>query len=205
VSLKKVGLAVAGSAAAATVILGGTTLAEAAPKAPPASSTPGGHGDGRPGPAKGTPVTGDELAKVTAAVKAKDSSVTVRNVRKDPDGSYDVFATKPGGPVGYEVSADLKTVTERQGGPRGGHGRPPGTEVTGDELAKVTAAVKAEDSSVTVTGVRKDPRGSYHVAATKSGGRVMYEVSADLKTVTEGQGGPRGGGGPRPAPRDSTD
>src|SRR5215218_6749163 len=47
---------------------------------------PGGHGG-----AAHTLVTGDELAKVTAAVKAKDSAVTVTRVQKDPDGSYDVL------------------------------------------------------------------------------------------------------------------
>lgn len=41
-------------------------------------------------------MTGDEFAKVTAAMKAKDSSVTVTSVRKDPDGSYDVLGTKDG-------------------------------------------------------------------------------------------------------------
>ncbi len=68
-----------------------------------------------------TPVTGDELAKVTAAVKAKDSAVTVTSVQKDEDGSYDVFGTKAGAPIGFEVSKDLTTVTERSR-PAGGRG-----------------------------------------------------------------------------------
>jgi hypothetical protein len=123
VSLKKVGLAVAGTAAAGLVILGGATVADAATKTSATSSTPSGYG--RPGASNDTPVTGDELAKVTAAVKAKDSAVTVTNVRKDPDGSYDVFATKAGSNLMYEVSADLKTITERQGGHRGGGGPRP--------------------------------------------------------------------------------
>ena len=49
-------------------------------------------------------VTGTELANVKAAVKAKDSAVTVSEVRKDPDGSYDVFGTKAGNRVMLEVS-----------------------------------------------------------------------------------------------------
>ena len=65
-----------------------------------------------------TPVAGDELAKVTAAVKAKDSAVTVTTVQKDPDGSYDVEGTKAGVPVRFDVSADLKTITARTGGKR---------------------------------------------------------------------------------------
>ena len=70
-----------------------------------------------------TPVTGTELTKVKAAVKAKDSAVTVTEVRKDPDGSYDVFGTKSGSPVTLEVSKDLKTITTGPG--RVGHGGGP--------------------------------------------------------------------------------
>ena len=61
-------------------------------------------------------MTGGELAKVTAAVKAKDSAVSVTTVQKDPDGSYDVDGTKGGAPVRFDVSADLKTITARMGG-----------------------------------------------------------------------------------------
>ena len=56
-------------------------------------------------------VAGTELAKVKAAVKGKDSAVTVSEVRKDPDGSYDVFGTKAGNRVMLEVSKDLKAIT----------------------------------------------------------------------------------------------
>ena len=80
----------------------------------------GGLQGGRGGSAD-TPVTGAELTKVTAAVEAKDSAVTVTSVRKDPDGSYDVFGTKAGAQVMLEVSKDLETITARTGGP-GGHG-----------------------------------------------------------------------------------
>src|SRR3954453_10188210 len=141
VSSKKIGLAVAGTAAAGLVILGGATVADAATKTSATSSTPSGYG--RPGASNDTPVTGDELAKVTAAVKAKDSAATVTNVRKDPDGSYDVFGTKSGTQVMFEVSADLKTITQGAGG--GGRGHGPGggsadTPVTGAEATKVTDA-----------------------------------------------------------------
>ena len=61
-------------------------------------------------------MTGTELTKVNAAVKANDSAVTVTEVRKDPDGSYDVFGTKAGANVMLEVSKDLKTITARTGG-----------------------------------------------------------------------------------------
>ena len=72
---------------------------------------PGGHTH--------TEVTGTELAEVTAAVKAKDSAVTVQRVQKDPDGSYDVIGTKDCNPVMLEVSKDLKTIQTRTGGPGG--------------------------------------------------------------------------------------
>lgn len=133
-----------------------------------------------------TPVTGDEATKVSAAVTAKDSAVTVTSVRKDPDGSYDVLGTKAGANVMFDVSADLATITQAQGGGKGGGGKggSQDTVVTGDEAAKASAAVTAKDSAVTVTEVRKDPDGSYDVLGTKAGAKVFYDVSADLQTVT---------------------
>jgi hypothetical protein len=203
VSVKKVSLAVAGAAAVGALIFGGATLADAATKTAGYSRTPGGYG--HPGASNDTPVTGDELAKVTAAIKAKDASATVTSVRKDPDGSYDAFAAKSGATVMYEVSADLKTITERPGGHGpGGHRGAPGTAVTGDELAKVTAGLKAKDPSVTVTSVRKDPDGSYDVFGTMSGTNVRYDVSADLKSITAGTPHQGHREGPRPAPSSST-
>ena len=74
-------------------------------------------------------MTGSTLTKVAAAVKAKDSAVTVKQVMKDPDGSYDVMGTKAGKPVMLGVSKDLATVTARSGPPggmRGGPGPGPG-------------------------------------------------------------------------------
>jgi len=69
----------------------------------------------------------------------------------------------------FDVSADLATVTENTGGPGGGMGGGKGgpggasqdTPVTGDEATKVSAAVTAKDSTVTVASVRKDPDGSF--------------------------------------------
>ncbi|MBI4940446.1 MAG: hypothetical protein HY830_06860 [Actinobacteria bacterium] len=202
-TLTKVGRAAAITAAAGALVIGGAALAANAATGTPSpgtSTATSGPQDGKGGPAGGhshTPVTGDELTKVTAAVTAKDSAVTVTSVTKDEDGSYDVFGTKAGAPIGFDVSKDLATVTERQGG-RGGRGGPMGgnhTPVTGDELAKVTAAVKAKDSAVTVTSVMKDEDGSYDVFGTKAGNRIAFEVSKDLATVTERQGGPGGHGG----------
>ncbi|HKG50451.1 MAG TPA: hypothetical protein VKB14_08425 [Actinomycetales bacterium] len=193
-SSNKIVLSVGAALAAGGLLLGGSALANAADGTSPApvASTAGGYDGGRGGGSADTPVTGSEAAKVTAAVKAKDSAVSVTGVRKDPDGSYDVLGTKSGTQVFYDVSKDLKTITERTGGPGGGHGRgghgrggSADTPVTGSEAAKVTAAVKAKDSAVSVTSVRKDPDGSYDVLGTKSGTQVFYDVSKDLKTITQ--------------------
>ncbi|BFU43480.1 hypothetical protein [Krasilnikovia sp. MM14-A1004] len=198
-SLKKIGLVAAGAVVVGGLTFGGAAIASAATSAPtPGASAGAGHAH--------TPVTGDEAAKVTAAVTAKDSAVTVTAVQKDPDGSYDVLGTRNGTPVRYDASADLTTITEGRGGPGGHGGGRAGndTPVTGDEAAKVTAAVTAKDAAVTVDGVRKDPDGSYDVVGTKAGNRIMFDVSADLKTITENAGRPqRNGTPPAGAPRSS--
>jgi len=226
-NVKKISIAAASVAAVAALAIGGSAIANAADNPTPTttssatstqgtadSSTTGTQGKGQRGGtgatgqqgSQDTPVTGDEAAKVSAAVTAKDSTVTVTSVRKDPDGSYDVLGTKAGANVMFDVSADLATITENAGGPGGGKGGGMGgasqdTPVTGDEAAKVSAAVTAKDSTVTVTSVRKDPDGSYDVLGTKAGANVMFDVSADLATITEHTGGPGGmGGGKHGAP-----
>jgi hypothetical protein len=216
--VKKIGVLAAGALAAGGLALGGAAVANAAPATPTPSASadgpggkadrpggkadrPGGKGHGAGGNGRhgaGTAVTGDEAAKVTAAVTAKDASVTVSRVVKGADGAYHVFGTKGGERVHFAVSADLTTVTEGKAGAGRGHGRHGGgTVVTGDEAAKVTAAVSAKDASVTVSRVVKRADGAYHVIGTKAGGRVHFAVSADLTTVTEGKAGRGGGPGPK--------
>ena len=197
----KIITAASGLVAATGIVIGAAAFSGASTPAASTTAYSVAGGESAAG-AKGsndTPVTGTALSTVTAAVKAKDSAVTVTSVRMDPDGSYDVFGTKAGAPVMLEVSKDLKTITTRTGGPGGGHqggggGGSNDTPVTGTALATVTAAVKAKDSAVTVTSVRMDPDGSYDVFGTKAGAPVMLEVSKDLKTITTRTGGP---GGPR--------
>ncbi len=207
------GLAAAALAAAGVVGITGAALAAAADSttptpSPSTSSTlapPTGAAQGGPpgGASQDAAVTGSEADKVIAAVKAKDSAASIATVRKDPDGSYDALGTKAGAPVFFNVSTDLKTVTAMTGGPRGGHGGPggpggsPDAAVTGSEADKVIAAVKAKDSAVTITEVRKDADGSFDALGTKAGAPVFFDVSADLLTVTAQTGGPHGGpGGP---------
>jgi hypothetical protein len=187
---------VIGAAALSNASTPSTTTTAYSAAGSESSAPPGGRGGNH------TPVTGAALTKVTAAVKAKDSAVTVTSAQMDEDGSYDVFGTKAGAPVRLEVSKDLNTITVETG--RGGHGGPGGagsqdTPVTGAALTKVTAAVKAKDSAVTVTSVRMDPDGSYDVFGTKAGATVMLEVSKDLTTITTHTGAGPGGGEGRPA------
>lgn len=120
-TIKRIGLAAAGVIAIGGVVLGTASLASAEPNTPSPSASASqadGHGDGRGGgrghggASSDTAVTGDELAKVTAAMKAKDAAVAVTGVRKDPDGSYDVLGTKDGAEIMYDVSADLTTFTQ---------------------------------------------------------------------------------------------
>ncbi|WP_432994723.1 hypothetical protein [Dactylosporangium sp. CA-233914] len=187
-SVKRIGLAAAGLGATGVLVFGAASLASAettSPSPSASSSAPAERGGHDRRGSNDTAVTGDELAKVTAAMKAKDSGVTVTGVRKDSDGSYDVVGTKDGAKIFYDVSADLKTFTLHTGGGKGGRGEWKGTAVTGDELAKVTAAMKAKDSSVTVTRVRKHSDGTYAVLGTKDGAKVFYKVSADLTTFTQ--------------------
>src|SRR3954467_2889288 len=97
---QRIGLAVAGVVTIGGVLLGMASLANAEPATPtPSTSSSTGadsDGPGKDGSSAEATVTGDERAKVTAAMTAKDSSVTVTSVRKDPDGSYDVLGTKAG-------------------------------------------------------------------------------------------------------------
>ncbi len=202
---KKLGLAAVSVLSAGAIIGGGAALASADPTASStpsvsASATPGtpnqgGTQGGMQAP-KHTAASADETAKVKAAVSAKDSTVTITTVQKDEDGSFDADGTKAdGSKIRFDVSADYATVTEGRGGPGGG-GASQDTPVTGDEATKVIDAVKAKDSTITIDTVRKDPDGSYDALGTKTDGtKVMFDVSADLATIAQGQMGPGGPGG----------
>ena len=135
---KKVATGAAALAAAGAIVAGGAAISNASNETAGSGAGYGGYGQKAPEGAGGdrqgdrpqgqgrhehTDVTGSEKTKVTDAVNAKDSAVTVQSVRKDPDGSYDVLGTKGGEQVMVEVSADLKTIEVRTGGP-GGHGGP---------------------------------------------------------------------------------
>jgi hypothetical protein len=136
-SRQRIGMAVAGLAALAGMVVGGAAIASADETGADATGSYGlagqagedrgeGYGPG-PGGHEHEEVTGSELADVEDAVAGFDSTIDVEGVMKDEDGSYDVMGTRDGSPVVLEVSADLGTISERAGdGPRmrgrGGHG-----------------------------------------------------------------------------------
>ncbi len=204
-SANKVGLTVAAVAAAGVIVAGGSAIANAASTPTPTTSQPatqsGGWEQGRPGGPHGAVVTGTEAAKVAAAVKAKDSAVSVTRVWKDADGSFDVMGTTNGRNVMLEVSADLKTITQgvRGVGHDGGHGA---AAASAADTARVAAAVKAKDPAFTVQSVTKESDGSFDAFGTKGGQRARYEVSVDLKALTLDTRGMGGGhdGGPQGQP-----
>ncbi len=116
-------------------------------------------------------------------------------------------AAQSAGQSGISIVAD-QGATGDQAAPGGAGGRGPGaggpggheqTTVTGDEASQVTDAVTAQDSTISVESVEKDPDGSYDVHGTKDGNPVMVQVSADLTSIEVGPG-PGGPGGPGGGP-----
>jgi hypothetical protein len=104
-------------------VLAGTLSASAAESpSPTASGAPsGGSANGTPGPASGeTPLTGDTLAKVKAAVTAKYPGATFVRVETDSDGVYEAHITKADGTqVTVEVGKDFTVTGEESHGQKG--------------------------------------------------------------------------------------
>ena len=151
----------AAAIAAAGVLVAGVTAVSNASTTTQVAGTgytaPGQGGYGAPdgrgmGGHSHTAVTGTELDKVKAAVKAKDSTITVTTVVKDADGSYDVFGTKSGSQVMVEVSKDLKTIEVRTGGPGGPRGgNDEGTQQPAPSTGSSTESSSDSDASTTST------------------------------------------------------
>jgi hypothetical protein len=98
------------SAASGTSTTTTTTPSATAPAAPPQGGTPWGRQR-----SDETPLTGDALAKVTAAAQAKlGSGATIVRVETDADGhaTYEAHATKADGtPVTVYVDASYDVVS----------------------------------------------------------------------------------------------
>ena len=209
VGLTAGGYAVA-SAATGSSASGTTSTAPAGPNAPY-----GGPDHGRFGP-RGTPpaaLTGDTLAKATAAAKAKVPGATVDAAfaADRGKGSYVVLMTKADTShvaVVLDSSFAVVAVRTRPEGPAGerrgmrGPGHRPGeTALTGDTLAKATAAAKAKVPGATVDAAFAADRGkgSYVVLMTKadtSHVAVVLDSSfavVAVRTRPEGPAGERRG------------
>ena len=142
-----------------------------------------------------TALTGDTLAKATAAAKAKVPGATVDAAFADDHGaaSYVVLVTKADGSHAAVLLDDSFAVVEVRTGPgRGPHG--PGgpgdrgreTALTGATLAKVTAAAKAKVPGGTVERAETDADGNakYEVHMTTAAGkRVTVYVDAGFEAV----------------------
>ena len=208
-----VGLTAGGYAVASAATGSGTTSsAPAAPNAPY-----GGPDHGRFGP-RGTPpaaLTGDTLAKATAAATAKVPGATVDAAfaADRGKGSYVVLMTKADTShvaVVLDSSFAVVAVRTRPEGPAGEHrgmrgpGHRPGeTALTGDTLAKVTAAAKAKVPGATLDRAETDADGhaKYEAHMTKADGtHVTVYVSADFTAAGVEKAPPRPPRGPRGRP-----
>jgi uncharacterized membrane protein YkoI len=136
-----------------------------------------------------TPLTGDDLAKATAAAQAAVPGATVDRAETDADGAtYEVHMTKTDGThVTVELDANFAvTGTETGGGGGGDHGagghRDGETALTGDDLAKATAAAQAAVPGGTVERAETDADGAtYEVHMTKTDGtHVTVELDANF-------------------------
>ena len=186
---------------------------------PAAATTP--SDTGRPARTPQTALAGDDLAKATAAVLAAEPGATIVRAESDGNGIH-VHITKADGTAARVVLDSDFTVTSvdadmGKGGGPGGGGAPSGphqangiteTPLTGDELAKATAAAATAEPGSTVVRAETDADGdSFEVHITKADGtRATVKLNSDfsVKTVEADQGGPgaggkggRGHGGPR--------
>jgi uncharacterized membrane protein YkoI len=166
-----------------------------------------------------TPLTGDDLAKATeAALKAAPGS-TVERAETDGDGdAFEVHVTNADGTKStVKLNADfsVKTVEagrQRGGGPHQANGKTE-TPLTGDELAKATAAAATAAPGSTVERAETDADGdAFEVHVTNADGtRSTVKLNADfsVKTVEAGGKGGHGDGhgkdrGQKGAPATST-
>ena len=204
----------AGFAALALCGLAGAAVAFGAGSTGKATTTATGTTAGKAARTPETPLTGDVLAKVTAAAIAKAGgtvdSATTENDSSNAAAAYEAHVTKADGThvtvILDKSYAVLSVETGGRGhGGRGGHG--PGgsgeTELTGDVAAKAKAAAIAKVGG-TVDRASTENDGStaaaaYEVHVTKADGThvsVILDKSFAVLSVETG-GGFGHGGGPR--------
>ena len=170
-----------------------------------------------------TALTGDDLAKVTAAVLAAEPDATIVRAEGDGNGIH-VHITKADGTTARVVLNSDFTVKSVDADMGKGGGAPSGphqangiteTPLAGDDLSKATAAAATAEPGSTVVRAETDADGdSFEVHITKADGtRATVKLNSDfsVKTVEadqggrggnggHGHGGPRGGQAPADAP-----
>ena len=164
----------------------------------------GRHGSGRtssPHQANGiteTPLTGDDLAKATAAAHAAVPGGTIERVETDAEGAtYEAHMTKADGTeVTVKMDANFTVTGTETGGHGGGHkrGGHHGTEtpLTGDDLATATAAAQAAVPDGTIEQVETDADGAtYEAHMTKADGTevtVKMDANFTVTATVDGKG-----------------
>jgi uncharacterized membrane protein YkoI len=204
----------AGLAALAAVgLVGGTVAAGAATGTSKATTTTTSTSGSKPARTPETPLTGDVLAKVTAAAIAKVGgtvdAATTENDSTDPAAVYEAHVTKADGShvtVVLDKAYAVRAVETGRGsgGPRGhGHGGFGGsgeTPLTGDVATKAKAAAIAKvggtADAATSENDSSNAAAAYEVHVTKAdGSHVTVILDKAYGVVAVETGGP--GHGPR--------
>jgi uncharacterized membrane protein YkoI len=189
------------------VTLGAVTFASAQNTAAPTSSSQSQQMHRGPGP-HGTPLTGEDAEKATAAAQAEIPDGTVLRVETDADGTYEAHVRKADGTmVIVTMDADFAVTGVEEFTPRKGHRGhgPHGTPLTGQKAKKATSAVKARFPKATIIRLEIDPDGAYEAHIVKANGTVV-EVTMNKNfriTDIERFGFGRGHMHPHPAPTDT--
>src|SRR4051794_40511364 len=142
-----------------------------------------------------TPLTGDTLAKATAAALAKVPGGKVVRAETDADGNalYEVHMTNAAGaPVTVYLDKGFAVVgvdTDAHGGhgAHGGGGRGDEMPLTGDALSKATAAALAKVAGGKVVRAETDADGNalYEVHMTNAAGApVTVHLDKDFAVVS---------------------
>jgi uncharacterized membrane protein YkoI len=195
----------AGVAAVAAVGLLGAAVASGAGTTPKTSTTPTAPTARTPE----TPLTGDVLAKVTAAAIAKVGgtvdAATTENDSPNAAAKYEAHLTKADGThVTVVLDAAYAVLSVETGGPGGRGGLGPGggdgeTPLTGDVATKAKAAALAKvggtADAATTENDGSNAAAAYEVHVTKTDGtHVTVILDKDYDVLSVETGGPRGHG-----------
>jgi uncharacterized membrane protein YkoI len=178
------------------VTLGAVTFASAQNTAAPTSSSQSQQMHRGPGP-HGTPLTGEDAEKATAAAQAEIPDGTVLHVETDADGTYEAHVRKADGTmVIVTMDADFAVTGVEEFTPGMGHHGPGPheTPLTGEDAEKATAAAQAEIPDGTVLRVETDADGTYEAHVRKADGTmVIVTMDADFAVTGVEEFTPRKG------------